>query len=324
MSLLVFNSTARVAQGLVRHLYKAGTFQKIVCADVYPNYWGIQRHLNFRESLKSIESKTQISDEHIQEVSDLRAAVSRASHVVYVTHDYYRNCPSKLNLIVQTAKLVKQLGKIEKFVTVTPVELDHYGENDPIQAAVKSENDAKNIFPDVIQVKSDLTFGPDADVVTKLLERMANGKGINFKPLGSSLAPIFVPDLAQIVEKLLASGEKGARFFAQGPAKIDWHSIISVLEGAIGSSNKAQLNTCMVEKLISPQSNNLFSELYFHECYLNLVQFIAQYHNAKAYDFKDVSEFGIKLTGFQEFYKANPVKASELKWKGCTTQCLLY
>ncbi len=122
---------------------------------------------------------------------------------------------------------------------MTPVELDHYGENDPIQAAIKSENDAKNIFPDVIQVKTDLTFGSDSDVVTKLLHRMAHSKGINFKPLGSSLAPIFVPDLAQIVEKLLASGEKGSRYFAQGPSKIDWHSIIAVLEGSMGSSNKA-------------------------------------------------------------------------------------
>jgi len=100
MSLLVFNSTARVAQGLVRHLYKAGSFEKIVCADVYPNYWGIQRYLNFRESLKGVESKTKLSDSFIQEASDLKEAVSNASHVLYVTHDYYRNCPSKLNLIV--------------------------------------------------------------------------------------------------------------------------------------------------------------------------------------------------------------------------------
>ncbi len=107
MSLLVFNSTARVAQGLIRQLHKSGNFEKIVCADVYPNYWGIQRYLNFRESLKSVESKTKISDEHIQEQSDLKAAVSRASHVLYVTHDYYRNSPSKLNLIVSTSKIVK-------------------------------------------------------------------------------------------------------------------------------------------------------------------------------------------------------------------------
>lgn len=67
MSLLVFNSTARVAQGLVRHLYKSGNFEKIVCADVYPNYWGIQRYLNFRESLKGVESKTKLSDAFIGE-----------------------------------------------------------------------------------------------------------------------------------------------------------------------------------------------------------------------------------------------------------------
>ena len=67
-----------------------------------------------------------------------------------MTHDYYSNTPSKINLISQTARLVKKLGNVQRFVTVTPVELDHYNEADPIYAANNSENEARTANPDVI------------------------------------------------------------------------------------------------------------------------------------------------------------------------------
>lgn len=62
MSLLVFSSTSRISQGIIRHFFKSGQFERIVCADLYPNYWGIQRFLKFRETLDGVQSKTQLTD----------------------------------------------------------------------------------------------------------------------------------------------------------------------------------------------------------------------------------------------------------------------
>jgi hypothetical protein len=99
MSLLVFSSTSRIAHGLIRNFYKSGNFEKIVCADLYPSYWGIWSYLKLRQSLEGIESKTQITDHHINEKTDLYHAIKNATHVVYITHDYYANTFSKLSLI---------------------------------------------------------------------------------------------------------------------------------------------------------------------------------------------------------------------------------
>ncbi len=47
---------------------------------------------------------------------------------MYVTHDYYENSPSKVNLLKQSAKLAAANKGLKNFVAVTPVELDNYNE----------------------------------------------------------------------------------------------------------------------------------------------------------------------------------------------------
>lgn len=41
MSLLVINSASKVAQGAIKYLSKEGKYERIVCADLLHNYWGV-------------------------------------------------------------------------------------------------------------------------------------------------------------------------------------------------------------------------------------------------------------------------------------------
>jgi hypothetical protein len=63
----------------------------------------------------------------LTDLTDLETALTQATDVVYVTHDYFANVPSKLNLLKHTAKLSKKAG-VKKLVAITPIENDHYGE----------------------------------------------------------------------------------------------------------------------------------------------------------------------------------------------------
>lgn len=83
---------------------------------------------------------------------------------MYVTHDYYANVPSKLNLIKHTATLSKAAG-VKKLLAVLPVENDHYAEENALQAVETSTAEAREAFAELSVLRTDVTFGPDSNVV---------------------------------------------------------------------------------------------------------------------------------------------------------------
>lgn len=87
---------------------------------------------------------------------------------------------------------------------MTPVELDHYAESDPQIKASKSESEARALNPELNLIKSDLTFGTDASVISSILFNLINGQNITFKPSSASPAPVHVETLAQAVEAVIA------------------------------------------------------------------------------------------------------------------------
>ena len=140
MSLLVVSGANKVAQGVIRGLHSSGKYERIVVADVFPSYYYVQRYLNFKDTLT--QNNTKLSEVKLTDMTDLETAIKNATDVVYVTHDYYQNVPSKLNLIKHTAQLSKKVG-VKKLLAITPVENDHYGEQNAVHAAHQSENEAR-------------------------------------------------------------------------------------------------------------------------------------------------------------------------------------
>ncbi|EGR31072.1 hypothetical protein IMG5_117970 [Ichthyophthirius multifiliis] len=179
MSLLVINGANKVSQGLIRHFHSTGVYENIVCADLFPNYHSLESYLQFKDTLSS-NIQTKLKEVKLLDKNELEYQVSKASHVVYVTHDYYLNVPCKLSLLKNVAQVCNQ-SKIKNFTAVSLIEYLHYGENHPLEVAEKAINEAQRIAPNLIELKTDLTFGLDSGVVNELFSHQQHG---NISDLG--------------------------------------------------------------------------------------------------------------------------------------------
>lgn len=118
----------------------------------------------------------------------------------------------------------------------------------------------------MLELKVDLTFGRDSNVVNEIFTRLAYAKSIYFKPSTHKLQPVHVDNVSQAVQVLLESDSlKGNKFVARGNEHLDWNSILGHLTSAIGV--QAQLNVNPVENLVSPESANYLSEYLYHPHY---------------------------------------------------------
>lgn len=265
MSLLVIGAS-KVGQGVIRGLQGSGKYERIVCADVFPSYLPLKQFLEFKDTLGA--SATKVSETKIADKTDLEIAIRGATQVVFVTHDYYRNVPSKLTFIKHAASLSKAAG-IKTFVSVSPVESDHQGEANPIGDARKAIEEARTEFAGLVDIRSDLTFGKDSVAVNALLSRIANKKSIAFHPSNALISPVFTGDLALAVAKVLAGGATKLDYIARGEENLTFAALIQQLNAAIGVD--ALLNTCKIESVISPRSDNLISQAIYCANYQNLV-----------------------------------------------------
>ena len=181
MSLLVFNGGSRIANGLIKKLHNSGQFERIVCADTFPNYWTYERYFNFKDSL-DVNSPTKIEESKIFQKSNLVEAFKQATHVVYCTHDHFKVAPSKLNLIKLAGELTMQNSNIQRTVFVCPSEYDHMLESEnPVASAIQSENDVMNAAGSKsVLIRSDLTFGPYSQLVhNTILAKIASGQPLS-------------------------------------------------------------------------------------------------------------------------------------------------
>jgi len=87
MSLVVISGANKVAQGIIRTLQASGKYERIIVADVFPNYYYVERYLNFKDTLTP--NNTKLSEVKLTDMTDLETALKQATDVVYVTHDYY-------------------------------------------------------------------------------------------------------------------------------------------------------------------------------------------------------------------------------------------
>lgn len=320
MSLLIFSSANRIALGVLKRLYNSNNFEKIVCADLFPNYTSIQRLLNYKHQLEQNPSNTKITDIKISEKSDLAEAIKSASHVLYITHDYYTLVPSKLNLIKTVAELSKKNKSLQKLVALTPVEHDHYGENNSVLAARKSENEARNIYPDLIHLKSDITFGEDSTIANSIISRIVNGVNITFQPraFDETAAPIHTDDVAEVVEAVLRDDSaKGKAYALQGNEKVTLGELISILQKHTGKA--VQLNELALERLIPPYQANLITERLYEPDYINLARFLRQYRTMEKTGLESISKFKPNLKDLNSAYSAKvneslykPVEAEKI------------
>jgi len=122
MSLLVINSSSRVARGLIKSFANAGTHEKILCADLFPNYKSIERHLSLTEEVSSPQRLTDLKITGKQSLVD---AITRADQVVYVTHDHYLNVSAKSSMFENVVKIMGEKFPGKKVRAALPDRLCH-------------------------------------------------------------------------------------------------------------------------------------------------------------------------------------------------------
>lgn len=65
MSLLVVNSSNRIAHGVIQSAYLSQKYEKIICADVYPN---IDSHLRFINFIGDLKQNNQSSSTVVEDI----------------------------------------------------------------------------------------------------------------------------------------------------------------------------------------------------------------------------------------------------------------
>ena len=77
MSLLILNSSSRIARGLIKGYLKEGKFERIVCADLNPNYKAIERFITLGTEVDAKQAH-KLVDVMITGKSSITDAVKKA------------------------------------------------------------------------------------------------------------------------------------------------------------------------------------------------------------------------------------------------------
>lgn len=191
---------------------------------------------------------------------------------------------------------------------MTPVEHNHYGEANSYKVHCLAEEEARQNYPDLVVLQSDLVFGEHASALYNIIKRIANNKPLHFNPSKSQVSPIDSHNLAELASKLLGNDSKGVSYIAKGAKSYDWNQILSTLEKGLGK--KANKSGGVLDIVASPSSNSFFSELYYSSCYRNLVQLINKYEAPNG-NYSDAGSLGVTLKEFD--YAENSLKSENYK-----------
>lgn len=103
MSLLILNSSSRIARGLAKGFLKEGSFDRILCADLFPNYKAIERFISLTTEVDPNQA-SKLHDLKITGKQSVSDAIREADQVIYVTHDYFQNVPAKTSYFENVMK----------------------------------------------------------------------------------------------------------------------------------------------------------------------------------------------------------------------------
>ena len=176
-NLFVFSSTSRISGGIIKRIFKTSNYASITCGDLYPNYHAIERFIRLKDSLNVADSATEVTDTKIVGKASLERQIEAADHVLFISHDLYKNTSSKTDLLKTVAELAKNHGK--KLVMVTPSEYDHQEFEKPQEVAQQAETEALEKHGEGVLIRPDLTFGEDSQLIhNTVLSRIVNGPNL--------------------------------------------------------------------------------------------------------------------------------------------------
>mmetsp|Transcript_26868 Transcript_26868/g.48431 ORF Transcript_26868/g.48431 Transcript_26868/m.48431 type:complete len:302 (-) Transcript_26868:274-1179(-) len=219
MSLAVIGGSNFLGRFLIRNL--ESNYGRIALGDFYPQ----------RPSVYALQEALggKLTKRHLSFKIDLDRTLEGADEVWVVTHDYFKLALAKTFYIDHTAKIAKKLGA-KKLKIIAPLELDHL---DPIlgdsEAHMQESIDkARQSFPDLSVVKTNLIFGTDALslLFQHTLNALSTGDIIATHNGGRTQ---FQPVHQNVVLDAVKNVQPGASEIVAGPQVLAWRDITKIL-----------------------------------------------------------------------------------------------
>lgn len=225
MALAVIGGASPLGRSILQSL--AGHYTDVRLGDMYP----------FRPAVYRLQERLapqQLTKHALSHPTSLRLALTGAAHAVVVTHDYFKLAHSKNFYVEKAAFMAKDLG-VKRLTLVYPLGSDQLNpaDGEPEKLRKASEDRAKQLFPDLSVLRTNLVFGGHgADhAISFALQQLFEGKSPVFPNEGQAkFQPVHEDDVLSTLQSLQPKDD----VTLSGPETLSWSEICTVLRTHVG------------------------------------------------------------------------------------------
>jgi len=228
MALAVIGGSSPLGRSILRSL--AGHYPDVRLGDMYP----------FRQAVYRLQERLapqQLTKHALSHPTSLKLTLSGAAHAVVVTHDYFKLAHSKNFFVEKAAFMAKELG-VKRLTLVYPLGSDQLNpaDGEPEKLRKESEDRAKQLFPDLSVLRTNLVFGGDgADhAISFALQSLFENKSPVFPNEGNAkFQPVHEDDVLSALQSLQPKDD----ITLSGPETLSWNEMCTVLRAHIGQND---------------------------------------------------------------------------------------
>ena len=296
MALTVIGGSSFLGRYLIKSL--ASQYQEVRLADMYPYRPSVYK---LQEDLGDKVKKFALSYP-----TSLKYAISGASRLVIVDHDYFKLALSKHFFLEKSVQFAQDLG-VTDITWVHPTEFTHLSAQDgePSLLVSQSEEKARKLHPELKSIKTSLVFGPNALslLLHKALEDLAGNQRIISGNNGlTQFAPVYDEDFLAAFNSL----QPGQSATIEGPEKLSYEQIVKVLAQSIGAPAPSHSGT-LANIVATIARNDIFGDVLYPSHLQQLYRLVAQPEHL------DATVQG--KTKLSEYFKPNTIKpVQSLNW----------
>ena len=225
MALTVIGGSSFLGRYLIKSL--ASQYQEVRLADMYP----------YRSSVYKLQEDVgnKVKKFALSYPTSLKYAISGASRLVIIDHDYFKQALSKHFFLEKSVEFAQEYG-VTDITWVHPSEFTHLSEQEgePGLLVSQSEEKARKLHPELKSIRTSLVFGPNALslLLHKALEDLTSNKRIISGNNGlTQFAPVYEEDFLAAFNSL----QPGQRVTIEGPEKLSYEQIVAVLAQSVGA-----------------------------------------------------------------------------------------
>ena len=224
MALAVIGGASPLGRSILKSL--AGHYTDVRLGDMYP----------FRQAVYRLQERMapqQLTKHALSHPTSLKLALTGAAHAVVVTHDYFKLAHSKNFFVEKTAFMAKDLG-VKRLTLVYPLGSDQLNpaDGEPEVLRKASEDRAKQLFPDLSVLRTNLVFGGHGTdhAISIALQQLYENKSPVFPNQGrAKFQPVHEDEVLSTLQALQPKDD----VTLSGPETLSWSEICTVLRAHV-------------------------------------------------------------------------------------------